>query len=93
MRTPWFRGEQDRDPCVKHLFPRAAESACLAVEGLEPGFPADAGAARARQTGHDLTLNLVKGYKLGVQTVKKEIPIDSSIRQPVVDPWLMLRTV
>jgi hypothetical protein len=65
----------------------------LAVEGLEPGSPADTGAARARQTGHDLTLSWVKGYKLGVWTVKKEIPIDSSIRQPMVDPLLMLRTV
>jgi len=60
LRTKWPRGEQGRDQCVKNPFPRAAESACEAVEGLEPGSPADAGAGRDRQPGRDLTLSSVR---------------------------------
>jgi hypothetical protein len=59
---------------VKNSFPRAPESACEAVEGLEPGSPADAVAGRDRQKGRDLTLSSVKGYESGVLKVKKEIP-------------------
>ena len=39
------------------LFP-----ACEAVEGVEPGSPADAEAGRDRQPGRDLTLSSVRGY-------------------------------
>ena len=47
--TKMARGEQGGYQCVKNPFlPRAAESACEAVEGLEPGSPADAGAGRDR---------------------------------------------
>ncbi len=62
------------DQYVKNPFPRAAESVCEAVEGLEPGSPADAVAGRDRQTGRDWTLSSVKSYESGVLKVKKEIP-------------------
>jgi hypothetical protein len=80
LRTKWLRGEQGRDQCVKNPFPRAAESACEAVEGLEPGSPADAGAGRDRQPGRDLTLSSVRGYESGVLKVKKEIPVKIRIQ-------------
>jgi len=58
--TKWLYGEQGCDQCVKNPFSRAAESAWEAVEGLEPGSTADAGAGRDRQPGHDLTLSSVR---------------------------------
>ena len=67
-------GRAKRGPVREDPFTRAAESACEAVEGLEPGSPADAGASRDRQPGRDLTLSSVRGYESGVLRVKKEIP-------------------
>jgi ABC-2 type transport system ATP-binding protein len=77
--TKWLQGEQGRDQCVKNPFPSAAESACEAVERLEPGSPADAGAGRDRQPGDNLTLSSVRGYESCVLKVKKEIPVKASI--------------
>jgi hypothetical protein len=45
-----------------------------AVQGLEPGSPAEAGAGRDRQSDRDLTLGWVREYESGVCKVKKEIP-------------------
>jgi hypothetical protein len=45
-----------------------------AVQGLEPGSPAEAGAGRDRQSDRDLTLGWVSDYESGVCKVKKEIP-------------------
>jgi hypothetical protein len=72
--TEMAPGAQSKDQRVKNPFSRAAESACEAVEGPEPGSTADAGAARDRQPGRDLTLSSVRGYESGVLRVKKEIP-------------------
>ena len=60
---------------MKNPFPRAPVWAREAVEGLEPGSPADAGAGRDRQSGRDLTLRSVRGYESGVLKVIKEIPV------------------
>ena len=54
--------------------PKSSELACLAVERLEPGSPADAVTGPARQTGCDLTLNSVKGYKIGCLDIQKGNP-------------------
>jgi hypothetical protein len=71
--TEMAPGEQSRGQCVKNPFSRAAESACEAAEGPEPGSSADAGAGPDRQQRRDLTLSSVRGYESGVLRVK-EIP-------------------
>jgi hypothetical protein len=81
---------------VKNPFPRAAESPCEAVEGLEPGSPADAGAGRDRQPGRHLTPSSVRGYESGVLKVNKEIPdeiLHNYIENPrkTVPPSVALR--
>jgi hypothetical protein len=45
-----------------------------AVQGLEPGLPAEAGAGRGRQSDRDLTLGWVSEYESAVCKVKKKIP-------------------
>ncbi len=50
-----------------------------AVQGLEPGSPAEAGAGRDRQSDRDLTLSWVRDYESGVCKVKKEIPVYEDI--------------
>jgi len=46
-----------------------------AVQGLEPGSPAEAGAGRDRQLDRDLTLSWVRDYEWAVCKGKKEIPV------------------
>ena len=46
-----------------------------AVQGLEPGSPAEAGAGRDRQSDRDLTLGWVREYESAVCKVKTEIPV------------------
>jgi hypothetical protein len=48
-----------------------------AVQGLDPGSPAEAGACRDRQSDRDLTLGWVRDES-AVCKVKKEIPVQSS---------------
>ena len=67
-------GRARQGPVCEESVPRAAESACEAVEGLEPGSPAEAGAGRESSAGADLTLISVRDHKTGVLKVKKEIP-------------------
>lgn len=45
-----------------------------AVQGLEPGSPAEAGAGCDRQSDRDLTPGWVSDYESAVCKVKKEIP-------------------
>ena len=45
MRTTRLLGEPGRDQSVKNLFPSAAESACVVIEKLEHGSPAEPGLA------------------------------------------------
>jgi hypothetical protein len=45
-----------------------------AVQGLEPGSLAEAGAGRDRLSDRELTLGWVSEYASGVCKVKKEIP-------------------
>ena len=47
-----------------------------AVQGLEPGSPAEAGAGRDRQSDRDLTLGWVREYESAVCKVKEEIPVN-----------------
>jgi len=50
-----------------------------AVQGLEPGSPAEAGAGRDRQSDRNLKLGWVREYESGVCKVKKEIPPKGTI--------------
>ncbi len=51
-----------------------------AVQGLEPGSPAETGAGRDRQSDRNLMLGWVREYESAVCKVKKEIPVDSRWR-------------
>jgi len=62
---------------VKNPFPREPMWAREAVQGLEPGSLAGAGAGRDRLSDRDLTLGWVREYESGVCKVKKEIPDES----------------
>jgi len=60
---------------VKNPFPREPIWAREAVQGLEPGSPAEAGAGRDRQSDRNLMLGWVREYESAVCKVKKEIPV------------------
>ena len=59
---------------MKNPFPREPMWAREAVQGLEPGSPAEARAGRDRQSDRDLTLGWVREYESAVCKVKTEIP-------------------
>jgi len=68
---------------VKNPFPREPMWAREAVQGLEPGSLAEAGAGRDRLSDRDLTLGWVREYESGVCKVKKEIPAKTLPRKAV----------
>ena len=68
---------------MKNPFPREPMWAREAVQGLEPGSLAGAGAGRDRLSDRDLTLGWVREYESGVCKVKKEIPAKTLPRKAV----------
>jgi len=54
-----------------------------AVQGLEPGSPAEAGAGRDRPSDRDFTLGWVREYESAVCKVKKEILVQARPRRAV----------
>ena len=76
---------------MKNPFPREPIWAREAVQGLEPGLPAEAGAGRDRQSDRDLTLGWVREYESAVCKVKKVIPA-KTLQREVVPPMQELES-